>query len=65
MHTAKTKTLITMPIYNGLFSNSTTCPMMLRAPWRIPAAPNPAILLPAMNMPEDVAVAQKIVPTVD
>lgn len=63
-HVAKMNTLITIPIYKGRLSNSTTWLIMLSAPCRMPAAPRPATARPAMNMLEETAVAQRMVPAI-
>lgn len=62
-HTVRAKPLITTPMYNGRFSSSTTCIMIARQPWNAPAAPNPAIARPTMNIFDDVAAAHRIEPT--
>lgn len=63
IHTAMTNTLITIPIYSGLFSSSTAYLIILKAPCRMPAAPRPATALPTINILEDVAAAHRIDPT--
>jgi hypothetical protein len=56
-------TLTTIPIYNGRFSNTTLFVIILRAPCKRPAAPQPAIARPKMNTADLGAVAQMIDPT--
>ena len=57
------KTLITIPIYSGLFSSGEMYVIMPKAPWISPAAPIPATALPTMKAAEVDAVAQTIDPT--
>lgn len=63
MHTETPNTLITMPMNNGLRSNSTAYPMMAKAPCSTPAAPRPATARPTINVGEFGAAAQMMDPT--
>jgi len=56
-------TLTTNPKYNGRFSKGTAFVIIFNAPWKSPAAPQPAIARPTMKTDDLRAVAQIIEPT--
>ena len=65
MQTLMPKTLVTSPMYIGLFCSGTVSATMFRAPWKRPAAPTPAIARPRMKTAELGAAAHITEPTVD
>ena len=64
-HVAKPKTLTTMPKYRGLLVRGTVSPIIPNAPWKMPAAPTPAIARPTMNAGELGAAALRMEPAAD
>lgn len=59
----KPNRLTTIARKSGLICRVHTYVKMPNAPWRSPAAPNPAMALPAMNAGEEGAAAQTTDPT--